>query len=145
MITRKDSIVLYRVIRKDDKFKLEHFGTTFLIRQTLIFFKDRHLGINEKEHLFTYSLDFPYKYIDFEFDKRSLKINCRLTYNDFNIHKEIKENNLYCYLSFVQRIKLKYYFNNLWFQNTSNIMWLINILIALIASLSTLFMIINNN
>lgn len=145
MKTNKESIVLYRVIRKNDKFKLEHFGTAILNRQTLIFFINGQVGINEKEYLFNYSLDFPYKYLDFEFDNGSLKINCRLTYNDFDINKEIKENNLYCYLSFAQRIKIKYFFKNLWFQNPSNIMWLINIIIALIASLSAMFLIINNN
>ncbi len=77
---------------------------------------------------------FPYNYsydtwIDDEIDLGNSKkknINTVIRYKKENIDYEY-----YTHLTYCKKIKLSYIFKNLWFQKASNIMWIINVLVAI--------------
>jgi len=96
------------------------------------------------EHSFEYSYNLPFTlYLEEKRNKR--KINTKISYLDFSndtIQKYSgKELSLtfYAHLSQWQKVMNSFYFKRLWIQQSSNLMWIINILVALLACIATIW------
>lgn len=97
-------------------------------------------SINKYENSLGIENSFPYNYsfdtlIDDEVDlgnsikkKINTVIRCKKDKVDYEY---------YTHLTSCEKIKLSYIFKNLWFQQASNIMWIINVLVAIGAIMAT--------
>jgi hypothetical protein len=113
---------LFRV-NFDDQCNTENITYAIIINKSIY--------INKEKHFLEYSFEIPFdaKIIIEKNNKPIDKvINTKITYS-----KLYESDNLYTYLTSLQRIRLSYNFKNLWFQKSSNLMWIINILVAIMA------------
>ena len=80
------------------------------------------------EYIFSYSYNVPFTaYIDN--DKKKGKINTEIEYK----HPETQfKSEYYTRLNSIQKVKNSFIFNKLWIQQPNNIMWIVNILIAIL-------------
>lgn len=84
-------------------------------------------------HFFDYTYEVPF-YLTYKKGESEKRINTKIIYE--------KKSNIiqtcYTHLNDFQKLRNSFYFNRLWFQKSSNIMWLINILIAFLAVMATI-------
>lgn len=127
----KKIIELLMISPKDGKFNLSHFGTAGIKKRILYY--PSFLMIPEKEFLYDFTFNFPFKYQKFISGAKMGRVNVRFTIDEGDYKRTF-----YCWLTYFQRLEISYYSKKLWFQNPTNIMWIINLLVALIASLAAL-------
>ncbi len=112
-----------------------------IYKKTIIFILNgRPVKISKNLFEYTYDLPFVEK---IEIENKSKIINAKITYIDTGVEilkqgQGLRSIECYTHLSYLQKIKNSYYFNRLWIQQTSNIMWIINILVAILACLTAL-------
>ncbi|MEI6346716.1 MAG: hypothetical protein WCP69_02100 [Bacteroidota bacterium] len=92
----------------------------------------KSIYINRNKHFLEYSFEIPFDAL-ISIEGETKIINTKITYSSL-----FDSYNLYTYLTFWQRLRLRYNFNNLWVQKSSNWMWIINVLVAMIAIIATL-------
>lgn len=132
-------IILSTISSKKDKFELSHFGESIINKRIMIFFGNNPLGLPDQEFLYDFTFDFPFRNQNFICDGIPKHVNTR-----FILKKQdsISEQRTECYyytnLSLNQRCKIKFYFKKHWFQSSSNLMWIINLLVALLAILASI-------
>lgn len=86
-------------------------------------------NLNNDKALFDFYRDDLYK------NHSSEKVNTR--FRVFNNNAPERFNDYYAHLSYLNYLKLCYRFKKLWFQKADNIMWLVNLFVALIAIVSS--------
>lgn len=131
---------LYAVFNLDNKLKENKIHNAKIIRKNL-FISQVQDGLNTdsefyNEFCFNYSYNIPFiKRISIKNGKEKY-INTMISYNGSN-NKDYNQI-CYTYLTPWQKLKNSFNFNRLWIQQSSNIMWIINILIALLAAIAAI-------
>lgn len=64
-------------------------------------------------------------------------LNTEITYTNYIDDKHV-DITVYAYLTWLQRLKVKCRRNQLWIQQASNIMWIVNVLVAILAILASI-------
>lgn len=98
---------------------------------------NKSIYINRDKHFLEYSFEIPFDAkISIEKNNKPIDkfINTKITYSSL-----FESYNLFTYLTCLQRLRLSYNFKNLWVQKSSNWMWVINILVAIMAIVANLY------
>ena len=139
---------LYQVDYIRNKLKVIEADNCNIIRKTLIIISKTKFPGDQKDitpiiemltqstyHLFQYSYDVPYD-AKVPFGKTTKRINVRICYKD--TENDNIEYIRFAYLTKIQKLKNSFHFKNLWIQQTQNVMWLINMIILVLASVAAL-------
>lgn len=150
---------LYSIYSRDGKIKVSKYKRAKIVRKRLVhcmgeihdksyleypvkddeFFDSPSIS----EYVFDYTFDVPHdeniKVNDGKKEKIR-KLNTEIFYSEV-VNEKIHKVNTYAYLSCYQRLIMSYIFQRLWIQKSKNLMWLINLIIAVIATLSTIILI----
>jgi hypothetical protein len=104
---------------------------TFKEKDALII--NKSIYINQEKYYLEYSFEIPFD-AEISIEKKNKTINKVI--NTKIIYSSLFESyNLYTYLTCLQRIRLSYNFKNIWFQKSSNKMWLFGILVTIIIAI----------
>lgn len=108
------------------KYELSHYNHVYIYKSILY----RQTLENELiESLYDCQFDFPLKGI--------LKVS-ENKFANIKITTTFVNSDLYGYATVIQRIYIKCYLKKFWFQKSSHIMWLVNVIIASIAAIAAI-------
>jgi len=144
---------LYYVGYSNNKLIVKEKNKCFLNKKTLVFPPEAKvlndisppgrftsLLVEPSEHSFMYSYSIPFHALIIK-GKKKKRLNARFTYIDnseFNgpNNKEVSYT-YYSHLSMFQKLKNSLNFNKLWIQQPSNVMWIANMIILILACIAT--------
>lgn len=133
---------LYSVNNLDSKMTENKIGAGIIIGRNLFISQlaENYKPISKddySEYEISYSYSIPFDiWISIKGNKKR-KLNTKISYEIRTLN--INTNQIcYTYLTSRQKFIISLRFNRLWIQNSTNIMWIINILIALLAIMATL-------
>ncbi len=124
--------VLYSIYNLDGKIEINKLHNAKIVGKTLFIsqLQDHEAFLNE--YSFKYSYNIPFDKEIPESGKNKQKFNTRITYKGSR-NNQTFDQICYTHLAFHHKIINSFNFNRLWIQQSSNIMWIINVLVALLA------------
>ena len=143
MKRNETNVTLYNVTLTDGKLNATKIHEAKIIGKNLYIctLLDNFDSKNQNQYFFNdYSFSYSYN-LPFDFyietpGKKKQRLNTQIKYYSIG-NKEENKITLYTHFNCYQRILNSYNFKNLWIQQSINIMWIINILIALIIGFSS--------
>lgn len=87
---------------------------------------------------FTCKFDIPYEVEVELYNGKKRNLNTEIIYTEYTDGGDDLEHKAYAYLTWVQRINEKLKRKQLWIQQSSNIMWIVNVLVAILAILAAI-------
>jgi hypothetical protein len=131
---------LYTVTNSDGKILANKLYSAQIIGKSLIIgliVKDHNThGTFYNEYLFEYSYNIPFNKKVTLKGKKEKQLNTKITYKGL-VNNSPFEQICYTSLNGYQRIINSYNFRRLWIQQSNSIMWIINLLVAILAILAT--------